>query len=104
MKIQIITENNIKKSKNIIINSFASLESLDAYDINIFDLNDNFWRHNYDNTVTVNLSKDIKHIKNIIMTANNKKIYLFYHKIVSFIMITEVSFIMDQKIIKKKKI
>ncbi len=73
MKIQIITENNIKKSKNIIINSFASPESLDAYDINIFDLNDNFWRHNYDNTVTVNLSKDIKHIKNIIMTANNKK-------------------------------
>lgn len=73
MKIQIITQNKIKESSNMKINSFANPESLDAYDINIFDLTGNFWTYDDNRITTVNSFKDIKHIKNIIMTANNKK-------------------------------
>ena len=59
MKIQIITQNKIKESSNMKINSFANPESLDAYDINIFDLTGNFWTYDDNRITTVNSFKEI---------------------------------------------
>lgn len=72
MKIQIITQNSIKSSENIKVNTFANLESLDTYDVNIFDLSGSFWFNKGNSTNSVDLSNDIKHIKSLINTASNK--------------------------------
>lgn len=78
--IQLINYNGFKEniSGNLIeVNSIGSPESLDEFEINIIDLNDNqIWRNDEDGTRTINCIIDFINLGEMISRINNTKIII----------------------------
>lgn len=68
--IQLITDNGIDTSNSeikYVVNDFSNIESFDEYNVNIIDLtSSNIWYNRDGNKETINMIKDIKHLKKIV--------------------------------------
>ena len=75
--VQLITENDIDASNSeikYVVNDFSNIESFDEYDVNIIDLSSsNIWYNKDGNKETVNMIKDLTHLKKIVGNSFKSK-------------------------------
>ena len=65
--------------ENIIIHKFHDAQSLDEFEVNIINLNDQcIWRNNEKNKVKINIIDDIKSLSVMIQHCKNTKILILY--------------------------
>ncbi|NLL01528.1 MAG: hypothetical protein GX265_00675 [Mollicutes bacterium] len=92
-KIQLITyevEEYLDYSEEIEVSNFNNLKSLDLFDINIFDLNDNrIWQNNISFTPDINiiLYKDFKSINKMLKSSTKAKILFFLPQNINYCLI-----------------
>ncbi|MBR7002348.1 MAG: hypothetical protein IKI11_06805 [Neisseriaceae bacterium] len=94
MKVQVITDSNLRwvmnykisnshwlESQNLKFSSLSDLQSPDEFDINLIDLSsENLWCHNYSETTSINRIKDIQHISQMVMRKKKSiVIYILPH-------------------------